>query len=91
MSTILIVEDSPAMSGLIASVLERIEGCEVNEVGGGFDALKQLPRIQYDLVITDINMPDINGFELLSFLRRNPNYANTPVLIVTSALRTSTV
>ena len=85
MSTkVLVVEDSPAMRGLIASIISQVEGCEVVEVEGGFQALKRLPSGSFDLIITDINMPDINGLELLSFIRQNPNYKDTPVLIVTS-------
>ncbi len=72
------------MRGLIASIVDQIDDCEVIEVDGGYQALKELPRDVFDLIVTDINMPDINGFELLAFIRRNPNYAATPVLIVTS-------
>jgi len=81
---VLIVEDSPAMRGLIASILEQLEDTEIVEAEGGYDALKRLPGARFDLIISDINMPDINGFELLSFIRKHPDYTTTPVLIVTS-------
>ena len=81
---VMVVEDSSAMRGLIASVLGQIEDCEVVEVSTGFEALRQLPRASVDLIVTDINMPDINGLELLSFVRRSPNLAHVPVLVVTS-------
>src|SRR6185436_8371879 len=84
MRKVLVVEDSSAMRGLIASIVDQIEGCEVIEVAGGFQALKELPRTALDLVITDINMPDINGFELISFIRKNPNHKSTPILVVSS-------
>lgn len=84
MAKVMVVEDSSAMRGLIASVLGQIESCEVVEVSTGFEALRQLPRAGVDLIVTDINMPDINGLELLSFVRRSPNLANLPVLVVTS-------
>ena len=84
MARILAVEDSAAMRGLIASLLDGLDGCEIVDVDGGFNALRQLPQSQFDLVITDINMPDINGLELLSFVRTNAAHARTPVLIVTS-------
>ena len=83
MRKILVVEDSPAMRGLIASIVEQIDDCEVTEVTGGFEALKSLPRARFDLIITDINMPDINGLELINFVKMNPNYRETPLLIVT--------
>ncbi len=81
---VMVVEDSAAMRGLIASVLGQISGCEVVEVSTGFEALRQLPRSAVDLIVTDINMPDINGLELLSFIRRSPALASVPVLVVTS-------
>jgi two-component system chemotaxis response regulator CheY len=84
MRKVLVVEDSSAMRGLIASIVEQVEGCEVVEVSSGFDALRQLPRETFALIITDINMPDINGLELLSFVRKNPAYVQTPVLIVST-------
>jgi two-component system, chemotaxis family, chemotaxis protein CheY len=84
MRTVLVVEDSSAMRGLIASIVDQIDDCEVIEVSGGFQALKELPRTAFALVITDINMPDINGFELISFIRKNPTHKTTPVLVVSS-------
>jgi len=84
MRKVLIVEDSSAMRGLIASIVDQIEGCEVVEVSSGFEALRKLPRETFSLIITDINMPDINGLELLSFVRKNPAYVQTPVLIVST-------
>ena len=84
MRKVLVVEDSPAMRGLIASILDELPDCDVVEVANGFEALRRLPREPFSLVITDINMPDINGLELLSFIRRGANTQATPVLIVTS-------
>ena len=72
------------MRGLIASILAQIEAVEIVEACGGYDALKRLPREQVDLIVMDINMPDINGLELLAFVRKNAAYAKTPVLIVTT-------
>jgi two-component system chemotaxis response regulator CheY len=51
----------------------------------GFDALRLLPRGAWDLVITDINMPDINGLELISFIRKNEAHKTTPILIISTA------
>ncbi|MFC1611757.1 response regulator [Myxococcota bacterium] len=84
MPRVMVVEDSAAMRGMIASILGQIEGTEVIEVGSGFEALKRLPRETVDLIVMDINMPDINGLELLSFVRKSPVYGETPVLIVTT-------
>lgn len=84
MRKVLVVEDSSTMRGLIASIVDRIDDCEVTEVASGYEALRALPRDTYSLIITDINMPDINGLELISFIRKNPEYNSTRVLIVSS-------
>lgn len=84
MKKIMVVEDSPAMRGLIASILGQLEQVEVVEAENGYDALRRLPREAVDLIIMDINMPDINGLELLSFVRKNANLAAVPVIIVTT-------
>ena len=84
MARVLIVEDSPAMRGMLSSIVSQLDDCEVLEVGSGFDALRSLPRERVDLILTDINMPDINGLELISFERSNPNFEITPVIVVSS-------
>jgi two-component system chemotaxis response regulator CheY len=54
------------------------------EAGSGFEALRVLPARRVDMIVTDINMPDINGLELISFVRANPNYRRIPVIIITT-------
>jgi len=73
------------MRALIGSALEDLdEKLEIDEAESGFAALRLLPRRSYDLIVTDINMPDINGLELVSFVKRDPRYRNTPLLIVST-------
>ncbi len=83
---ILIVEDSAAMRSMIDSILGDLAGEEfvITEAQNGFEALKLLPRVQFDLILTDINMPDINGLELLAFLKSNPRYREIPTVVITT-------
>jgi len=82
---ILIVEDSETMRSLLVSSLEGLDvPVKIAEACSGFEALRVLPREDYDLVVTDINMPDINGLELVSFLRGNERYRGVPLLIVST-------
>ncbi|PLX99311.1 MAG: response regulator [Desulfuromonas sp.] len=81
---ILIAEDSQTMRSLIASTISVMGGYELIEAANGFEALRILPREKVDLVITDINMPDINGLELISFIKNNPNYKETPLFIIST-------
>jgi len=82
---ILIVEDSPTMRSLLASSLEDLDTpVKIVEAESGFEALRFLPRESFDLVVTDINMPDINGLELVSFIKNNGKYASIPLVIVST-------
>lgn len=89
MTRILVVEDSVSMRAFVRSTLESdlsgLAEVEVVEAASGFDALRLLPRGPYDLVITDINMPDINGLELISFIKKSEAHKTTPILIISTA------
>ena len=81
---VLVVEDSPGMRAFVRATLEEGGQFDVTEAANGFEALRLLPRERYDLVVTDINMPDIHGLELLSFMRKSDVHATTPVIIVST-------
>ncbi|MFQ5455712.1 MAG: response regulator [Nitrospirota bacterium] len=81
---VLVVEDSSYMRSLIASTIDEINGCEVIEAGNGFEALRMLPVHKFAIIITDINMPDINGLEIVNFVKSSPSYKDIPLIIVTT-------
>jgi len=82
--SILIVEDSSTTRALIKAIIEEMGDFQTVEASSGFEALKLLPTQEFDLVITDINMPDINGIELINFMKRNSKYMNVPLVIVST-------
>lgn len=82
--TIMIADDSPTMRSLLVSTIEAMGDYHIVEAASGFDALRLLPREKVDLILTDINMPDINGLELISYLRNNANYRSVPVFIIST-------
>lgn len=84
MKNVLIVEDSKAIRSLMRVALEEAGDFFAVEANNGFNALKLLPTRGFDLIITDINMPDINGLELISFVKSNSAYQNIPLIIVTT-------
>jgi len=82
---VLIVEDSATMRSLVVSSLEELgDEFKLTEAASGFEALRQLPRCHFDLVVTDINMPDINGLELVSFIKSNEIYRDIPLLVIST-------
>lgn len=84
MKNVLIVEDSSTMRSLIVSTVEIIEDVDVTETASGFEALKILPQKRFDLIMTDINMPDINGLELAKFVKTNVDYKDIPLIIIST-------
>jgi two-component system chemotaxis response regulator CheY len=73
------------MRALLSSALEDLgTPVKITEAASGFEALRFLPRESYDLIVTDINMPDINGLELVSFVKSNPAYRSIPLIIVST-------
>ncbi len=81
---ILIAEDSAVTRAFLVSTLEEMNDFDIVEASTGFEALKQLPRRRFSLIITDINMPDINGLELINFVKNNINYRDIPLIVVTT-------
>lgn len=81
---VLIVEDSPSMRAFISGALESVFDTQITEAGNGFEALKALAGGRFDAIITDINMPEINGLELIRYVRGHPVYRQTPVIIIST-------
>ena len=81
---VLVVEDSPTMRQLIVFALKRIRGFQIVEANDGVDGLKKLSADKFDLIVTDINMPIMDGLKLVSMVRNDPNYKETPIIIITT-------
>lgn len=84
---ILIVDDSVSMRKMIRSAL-RSGSFDVVEAANGPDALSTLDRQQVDLIITDVNMPDMDGISLVRELRQRPRTKSTPILVLTTEATT---
>ena len=83
--TALVVEDSPTMRQLLVYALKRIPGMTALEACDGVDALKKLaanPRP--DIILTDINMPIMDGLKLVKRVRSDVNMADVPIVIITT-------
>jgi two-component system chemotaxis response regulator CheY len=81
---VLIVEDSPTMRQLICFALKRLHGIRIVEASDGVDGLKKLATEKFDLIFTDINMPIMDGLKLVSLLRNDANYKDTPIVVITT-------
>ncbi len=81
---ILVVEDEQDISGLIKHALERDGGMQVDMVSSGDDALKMVAEQAPDLIILDLNLPVLSGFEVCRILRARPNTQHIPIIMLTA-------
>jgi two-component system chemotaxis response regulator CheY len=80
----LVVEDSPVMRQLLVFALARVQNMRVVEADDGVDGLRKLAATRFDIVITDINMPVMDGLKLVRRIRSDPAHKDTPVIIITT-------
>jgi two-component system, chemotaxis family, chemotaxis protein CheY len=84
LTNVLVVDDSPTMRMLIAFSLGRYNGCRVREAGNGVEAVEAVERQLPDLMVVDINMPEMNGLELIQALRRTHPADDLPIVVITT-------
>jgi PAS domain S-box-containing protein len=87
---ILVVDDSSETTDMLSKLLE-MDGAEVHTARGGMEALAIAEESDFDLVISDISMPEMDGYQLLQQLRRLPRMANIPALALTGFGRISDI
>ncbi len=80
----LIVDDSAAVRAFVRASLEDHGFARVQEAETGFDALRLLASNTFDVVIVDVNMPDINGLELLAFMKKSPRQQGTRKILIST-------
>jgi two-component system, chemotaxis family, chemotaxis protein CheY len=80
----LVVEDSPMMRQLVVFALGRLRNLNVTEADDGVDGLRKLAANTFDIILTDINMPIMDGLKLIQRVRKDPRHADTPVIVITT-------
>jgi two-component system chemotaxis response regulator CheY len=84
MAKVLLVEDSAAMRSLVSSMIAALRDYEVREAKSGSEAISLLSRERFDLIVTDIHLPDLSGLELIRFVRQSQEHQNTPLFIIST-------
>lgn len=79
---VLVVDDSASMRRLVTNVLRELGFSAIDQAVDGLDAFSQFQRWPYDLVITDWNMPNATGIDLVRSIRAGAERAGTPVLVL---------
>jgi CheY-like chemotaxis protein len=85
MARILIVEDNPVVQRMITHVVSR-QGYETETAENGREALKKLSVEEFDLVITDAKMPELDGMGLIDAIRAVPEFSSLPIILITAHL-----
>ena len=80
----LVVEDSQVMRQLLVFALQRLRGLDVTEADDGVDALRKLTGNRFDIIITDINMPIMDGLKLIKRIRTDEAHKGVPIIVVTT-------
>ena len=84
MPEVLVVDDSKIMREMIVACLRAQDGLAFTHAASGLEAIEQLSLKPFDLVILDLNMPDIGGLEVVEFVRGQDKLKTLPILIVTT-------
>ena len=84
MRTILVVDDSPTMRRMIMASLRELREVEFDQASSGLEAIERLAVAPVDLVVLDLNMPDVHGLEVLRFVRSHDRFRTLPVVVLTT-------
>ena len=85
MPQILIVDDSPTIRRMVkASLTEVSDELEFVEAGSGLEAIERLAMGAVELMVLDLNMPDMHGLEVLGFVRGHQKYRRVPIIVLTT-------
>jgi two-component system chemotaxis response regulator CheY len=84
MNNILIVDDSPTMRRMVTASLRSLPAASFEEAASGLEAIERVALAPVDLIILDLNMPDMHGLEVLDFLRSHQAYRDIPVIVLTT-------
>lgn len=83
-ANILVVDDSKVMREMVIACLRAMSGLQFTQAASGLEAIEKLSLQPFDLVVLDLNMPDIGGVEVIEFVRAQDKLRNLPILVVTT-------
>ena len=84
MKKILIVDDSPTMRRMVIASLRGLNGVTFDEASSGLEAIEHLALSPVDLMVLDLNMPDMHGMDVVRFVREHQTYRAIPIIILTT-------
>lgn len=84
MQRVLVVDDSATMRRMIIASLQDLQDINFSQASNGLEAIERLAVSSADVMILDLNMPDMHGIEVLKFVRKQPSYQDLPIIVLTT-------
>jgi two-component system chemotaxis response regulator CheY len=84
MNNVLVVDDSPTMRRMVISSLGALGQVKSTQAGSGLEAIERLAIEPVDLMVLDLNMPDMHGMEVIGFVRSHHAYRDIPIVVLTT-------
>ena len=84
MAEVLVVDDSKVMREMVIACLRAREGLSFSQAGSGLEAIERLSLQPFDVLVLDLNMPDIGGVEVIEFVRGQDRLRSLPILVLTT-------
>ena len=84
MSNILVVDDSPTMRRMVVASLRNLSDASFDEASSGLEAIEHLALSHFNLMVLDLNMPDMHGLEVVRFVRKHKVYSAIPIIVLTT-------
>ena len=84
LKNILVVDDSPTMRRMVITSLGSLRTVKSTQAGSGLEAIERLAIEPVDLMVLDLNMPDMHGMEVIGFVRSHQAYRNIPIVVLTT-------
>ena len=84
MTSVLVVDDSPTIRRMVRASLQSLPGLTFREAGSGLEAIETLVVAPADLIVLDLNMPDMHGLDVLRFVRARESFRTLPIVVLTT-------
>jgi two-component system, chemotaxis family, chemotaxis protein CheY len=84
MKSVLVVDDSATMRRMVVASLRAIESVDFQEAASGLEAIERLAVSTIDLIVLDLNMPDMHGLEVVAFVRKHATFREIPIIVLTT-------
>ncbi len=84
MKQILVVDDSSTMRRMVMASLQNLQDVKFDQASNGLEAVEQLAMKVFDLMILDLNMPEMHGMDVLKFVREHNNFKQIPIIVLST-------